>query len=374
MSNVLSLASYKIFPAKTGGQKHVAVFYKYLSFFHNLVCVTIKDNDPSYAEYTVLNILSNSKLRYVNIFYFFTVRKLIKKYKSTFFLIEHPYYGWLGLLLKWFCKIKLIVHSHNIEAYRFRSVGKWWWRILFMYEKYIHQQADQTFCITDEDRQFMIKHFNVNPQKCFVSTYGIEWDHPPGVQEKIEARKFLETQYHISSNSILYFFNGAFDYLPNLKAVRAITDSINPLLQSSNFDYKIIICGRNLPVEMNELKAYSNIIYTGFVDDIETHFKGADIFINPITSGGGIKTKLVEALGYNLTAVSTSTGAIGIDEQLCNGKLLLVDDGDWNLFTNKMKEAANITTSITEKYFEHFYWKNIAKKAAERINEIENKD
>src|SRR5205085_6337654 len=107
----LSLVSYKIFPAKSGGQKHIAVFYKYFCAFHNLICVTVKDNDPSYANYPVLNILSNSAFRYINVLYFFPLRKIIKKNKATYLLIEHPYYGWLALLLKRFCKVKLIVHS-----------------------------------------------------------------------------------------------------------------------------------------------------------------------------------------------------------------------------------------------------------------------
>lgn len=368
MSNVLGLVSYKIFPAKSGGQKNIALFYNYFSAYHNLVCVTIKTNDPSYAEYTVLNILSNSKLRYINIFYFFTLRRIINKYQITHLIIEHPYYGWLGILLKKFCRVKLVVHSHNIEAYRFKSVRKWWWRMLLLYEKYVHQHADETFCITEEDKEFMINHFNIKSQKCIVTTYGIEWTHPPDMHEKSAAKKILQKKYAISPNSILYFFNGTLNYLPNLNAVKVIINHLIPLLQSLNPDYKIIICGKNLPKEMDELKAYNNIIYAGFVDDISTYFKGTDIFINPITSGGGIKTKLVEALGYDLAAVSTFTGAIGIDEKLCTGKLLLVPDGDWELFANKMKEAMGISTTITEKYFEHFYWKNIAGKAAQRID------
>ena len=69
------------------------------------------------AEYEVLNVLSNSKLRYINLFYFFTLRNIIRKKKITHFIIEHPYYGWLGFCSKWFCKIKLVVHSHNIESH-----------------------------------------------------------------------------------------------------------------------------------------------------------------------------------------------------------------------------------------------------------------
>ena len=136
--------------------------------------------------------------------------------------------------------------------------------------------------------------------------------------------------------------------------------------------YKIIICGKNLPGRLNELKGYTdkNIIYAGFVDDISIYLKGADIFINPVTDGGGIKTKLVEALGYNLTAVSTKNGALGIDESICNGKLLLSENADWQVFANNMIEATEIKQSISHSFFQHFYWDNIARKAARVIEEL----
>ncbi len=371
MANVLSLVSYKIFPAKLGGQKGIAFFNKYFSAYHNLICITIKDNDPVYAEYKVLNILSNSKLRYINFFYFFTLSRLIKKYNISHFIIEHPYYGWLGFLVKKFCKVKLITHSHNIEAQRFKSVGKWWWRILELYEAYIYRLSDKIFCISEEDRNYMNHRLHVDLQKCSVITYGIEWDHPPDVKDKLQAKQHLENIHNIPAGAVLYFFNGTLDYIPNFAAVKNILKDINPILLLSDLNYKIIICGKNLPLQMNELKEYrdKNIIYAGFVDDISIYFKGVDVFINPITDGGGIKTKLVEALGYDLAAVSTFNGAIGVDQQLCNGKLLLVKDNNWKLFADKMKEAKDISSSITGKYFKHFYWPDIAKKAAGIIDD-----
>lgn len=123
---------------------------------------------------------------------------------------------------------------------------------------------------------------------------------------------------------------------------------------------------------MNELKGYreQNIIYAGFVDDIGIYFKGADVFINPITDGGGIKTKLVEALGYNLNAVSTVNGAIGVDPSLCNGKLLISDVDDWKLFAENMQKAVNINAEIPRVYFDHFNWQHIAQKAAAAITNL----
>ena len=119
MARVISLVSYPFLPAKVGGQKGVALFNKYFSRYHELICVTTEKNDPSAAEgYQVMNILSNSPLRYINFFYFFTLRRIIRDKQATHLILEHPYYGWLGILLKWFGGVKLIVHSHNIEGLR----------------------------------------------------------------------------------------------------------------------------------------------------------------------------------------------------------------------------------------------------------------
>ena len=87
---VLSLVSYKFLPPDMGGQKGIAFFNRYLSKLVNLICVTIEDNSNYTETYPVKNILSNSKLRYINPFYFFTLRRLIKEEKITHIIIEHP--------------------------------------------------------------------------------------------------------------------------------------------------------------------------------------------------------------------------------------------------------------------------------------------
>ena len=75
MANVLSIVSYKIFPAKFGGQKGIASFNEYFSKYHALYCVTVEDNLPGYASYQIINAFSNRPLRYINIFYFGLVKK-----------------------------------------------------------------------------------------------------------------------------------------------------------------------------------------------------------------------------------------------------------------------------------------------------------
>ena len=91
-------------------------------------------------------------------------------------------------------------------------------------------------------------------------------------------------------------------------------------------NYKILVCGKGLPDFFNDLKDYSdkNIIYAGFVDDISIYFKAADVFLNPIISGGGVKTKAIEAIAMDCTVISTEIGALGLIREACGNKLQIV--------------------------------------------------
>src|SRR5688500_13163294 len=109
MINVCSLVSYHFLPAKVGGQKGIALFNKYFSQHVRFICVTTRNNEPSAANYPVYPLLSNSPMRYANPFYFFTLKRIFRQEHITCLLLEHPYYGWLAMLLKWFLKTKIIL-------------------------------------------------------------------------------------------------------------------------------------------------------------------------------------------------------------------------------------------------------------------------
>ncbi|HTC00987.1 MAG TPA: glycosyltransferase family 4 protein [Ferruginibacter sp.] len=367
MENVLSIVSYQFLPAKMGGQKGIAFFNHFFSKEVALTCIATKNNDVNFAEgYQLLNILSNSKIRYINVFYFFTIKKIIREKKVTHLILEHPYYGWLGILLKRFCGIKLIVHSHNIESLRFKSTGKWWWKILAYYEQLVYKKADIVFFINDEDKNYGVTQFGLLPEKCTTITYGFELSALQPQEDKAIARGFLNTKYHINKDERLLLFNGTLNYKPNLDAVKIILNHINPtLLADPEFKYKLIICGKGLPEIYKDLIDYrdKNIIYAGFVDDIIPYFKGADIFINPVIDGGGIKTKLVESLGYNMSVVTTENGAIGVPVSITGNKMKIIANNNWELFAHEIIHS-NINSDIPAAFFEHFYWGQIAKKAA----------
>lgn len=363
--NILCLVSYNFLPAKMGGQKGIASFYTFYSKEVNITCVTTKSNDPSEADYEVLNILSDSAQRYINLGYFFTLRNIIKTKKISHLQIEHPYYGWLAILLKWFCAVQVIIHSHNIESIRFKSIGKSWWRLLWLYEKWVHQHADFNLFISDEDKDFAIKHYGLQQDKCITATYGIDWDKAPSEEEKKHCKDNLTNHYQIDPNSLILFYNGTFSYKPNLDGLKTILNDINPILLDSGLKYAIVICGKNIPEEILSTK-YSNVFIEGFVPDISIYFKGADVFLNPVMDGGGIKTKLVEALAYNLFAISYKDGAIGIPKDCAGSNLLVANRAED--FAQKIIALKDKKSNISDSYFQHFYWANIIKRVVDFLN------
>ena len=88
------------------------------------------------------------------------------------------------------------------------------------------------------------------------------------------------------------------------------------------------------------------------------------MFVNPVIEGGGIKTKLVEALGAGMDAVSTPEGAIGVPVDITDGKLSIAPADNWQQFAQTILAAGKNQIATPPSYYEHFYWGSIAEKAA----------
>jgi glycosyltransferase involved in cell wall biosynthesis len=274
-------------------------------------------------------------------------------------IVEHPYLGWMGWLLKLTCNTKLIIHTHNVEHERFRTVGKWWWPFLKIYETWVLNRADFVFCISEEDRQWMTEKMKISTSKCVLVPYGITQQEPP--LDKKESKEMVCTKHGFNPTHQLFFFNGLLDYKPNTDAVSTIIEKINPALLVKNIPYNILIVGKRLPESFQDLKAYNqqHLFYAGFVDDIDLYTKAADVLLNPINSGGGVKTKMIEALGLNTTVVATATGAIGVNKLVCGDKLKIVSDNDWVSFANEVIDAASTESTIPAAFYQTYYWGNI---------------
>src|SRR5947199_4477906 len=211
MKEIVSIAWFKIFPPKYGGQKGIAIFTRYLSDYFSIGCICSKDNEPGEESFEIAPTLATGKKQFLFPATYWKIYKYIKNTHCKVVLLEHTYYGIAGILLKRLCKIKLITHSHNIEFERFKNQGLWWWRILYQLEKITYRHSDHILFKTKQDQFKAMELFQIPIHKTTVVPYGIE----KKVLNKDQSKKYLQSTYSLSPEHKIILFASTLDYLPN---------------------------------------------------------------------------------------------------------------------------------------------------------------
>jgi polysaccharide biosynthesis protein PslH len=368
MKKVLSLVWFKVYPTHFGGQKATALFNKYLAAHFEVNCLCSDNNVivPG-AGCNIIPALPANKLQFINPFTWKKIKQFFKKNHYSYLIIEFPYYGLLAAILK-STSTKFIIHTHNIEATRFRQLGNRFWKLLYYYENWCFRKADLILFKSDADKIFAIEQLRVSPAKCYTLPYGIE---ETVHVDKTAARIFLQNTYNILPEEKILLFAGTLDYQPNADAVECIYNVIEPLLKKEVLKYKIIICGRNVFHSYSYLKNLqnSNIIQAGFVEEIATYFAGADVFINPVQNLHGVQTKLFDALSFNLNVVVFKEAAVNLPAYV-NEKVFVSSNGDYGEFSRKIVAATKMNSDTPGAFFTDYSWESIVKKF---VNFLEKK-
>jgi polysaccharide biosynthesis protein PslH len=366
MAKILALVSFKIFPPHMGGQKHVALFYEYLNRHHPVYMLASNDNiEAIEASYPVETLLFPNKRMMSNYGLVPEIVEIIKREKIDCIIAEHSYTGWLGHLLRKKTGKPFIIHSHNLEVYRFKQMKRRGWWMYKPYEKWVHRTADHSFFISREEMDMAVHQFGLKTHKCSVSPYGME---RPVLME--EAGRIVRKKYNLTTQYIFHF-NGTMDYEPNMDAVGYLVNEIAPRLERSGLDHTIVISGKRLPSFLREkVKTCRNMVYLDFIDDINAMYQASHVFLNPVVNNSGVKTKLIEALANNCTVISTVSGASGIPQNCYEGKMFTAKDHDWDTFCQLVQKQVENKSSVPFEFFNYFSWHNIAMEASQVIDQI----
>lgn len=366
--SILTIAPYRILPVRSGGHAGIVSFHDYIGKICPDHVVSTKDNDePLSYSFDLHRIFSEKPQRYIPLHKHKELIRIAKTYDVTAIICEHPYMALSAMILSKRLKIPWFLHSHNIESERFRTLGKKWWPVMRSYERFAMRQADGVFFVTGEDATWAEKHYELPEHKCHVTPYGTVLHEPPTGHD--EAKKIMAAHEGIDANIPWLYFIGTLDYAPNTQAVSFILDEVLPRLDKAGIQYKMMIAGKGLPEALQQqIKAMEHTTYMGFVPKLELLLNACDIMLNPTITGGGIKTKAVEALGYNKIVVSTEDGAAGIKPEVCGNNLLIAPDNDWQRFTELTIQAMQQKPAIPTAFYDTFYWGKVAEKVVKIIN------
>jgi glycosyltransferase involved in cell wall biosynthesis len=373
MARILSVVWYKILPATFGGQKGIAEFNEHLARRHELICLCASSNDPKDVPYKVITDLPDGKLQVLMPFNWMRILQAVGRHQTSHLLLEHCYYGIPAMLAKRFLKVRLILHAHNIEYQRFRDMGKWWWPLLKILELSVSRHADLLLFKTPEDLSHASKVFGFDPLKAMVVPFGINLSAPPDPSRKPIASSLIRQRHAVGEDERILLFTGTLDYAPNAAALEDLVTVIIPMLERMcGTPFRVIVCGRIRDPRYAYLRdlAHPKFTYAGEVDDLGSYLLSADLFLNPVCTGGGIKVKTMEALSHNLTVISTEHSARGIDKQVTGDKLQVVADHDWSAFCERIVRSLEIKSDTPMIFYERYGWASITDSVARRIDAL----
>ena len=352
---VLGLVSVKVFPTKVGGQKYIADYYAELAKHTQLILAVSRENQVDrFASYKAYPILFDKWLMPLNIIYFFKLCYIIRKWKINTVMIDHTSIGWMGILLKWVMDVRLVIKSARIEAQYLKEQQNSWWDLYDKYEGWIYKNANRNFFISEELKERAINRWNLISAICGTLPYGIKITRPVLKDEHEYCRAVLLKKHQLTPATKLFFFNGSLNTMANKDALYAIMHELAPRMKFAGNPFKIIISGYHAEDEwIKTMNANPHIIFLGYVFDIGQYYKGTDCFICPVSlsTGNGIKPKIIEAIANGLPVISFEKNGEGLKEFNLGNQLVLIKSYDWNAFADAMTKSAKLTDSSTPANF-----------------------
>jgi glycosyltransferase involved in cell wall biosynthesis len=107
-------------------------------------------------------------------------------------------------------------------------------------------------------------------------------------------------------------FVGNFSHAPNVEAARALIGEILPRVRCEHPDVRAVVVGPHPPPDLLARRG-AHVDVTGEVADVRPFLDAAAVVVAPIISGGGMRVKVLEALGAGKAVVATPKALAGLD-------------------------------------------------------------
>lgn len=121
-------------------------------------------------------------------------------------------------------------------------------------------------------------------------------------------------------------FTGVMSYAPNILAAQHLVTRILPQVRAVRPAAHLAVVGRAPARAVRALGRVEGVHVTGEVPDVRPWLAGSRVYACPMTSGTGIKNKLLEALACGVPSVATPLATQGLD--VSTGHELLVAETD----------------------------------------------
>jgi glycosyltransferase involved in cell wall biosynthesis len=201
-------------------------------------------------------------------------------------------------------RVKVVMLAHNVEAIWYadalarRLAPGFFRRWLARIEQEAMDLADHVVCLTEQDRQELVRRYGCGLGKMSVV--------PPGFDPGLRAARGRRAE---SGPRVRGVFVGS-GFSDNVAAARRILEDLAPRCDGQA---DLVIAGRVYGA-LAGLPVPPNVRLVGYKPDLAPLYRESSVSLNPVAMRTGINMKVVEALAAGLRVIATPDGARGYED------------------------------------------------------------
>lgn len=288
--------------------------------------------------------------------------------------IDFPQMCYSLLKCKNLANVKIVLNQHNIEWQRFEEISKsesiTWMRKLISvlesvrlkkYEELIYSKIhfDGMTFVTQDDIDIFKQWIEVHPYYLKLVPGGAE--------------SHFISKPNITNHNHSIIFVGVMSNELNPEGALWFINKVWPKIKKEVPEVQFFVVGKD-PVEKLKRITEPDIHVTGYVEDLKKYYEMADFVVIPVQHGGGVKLKLLEAIGYGKVVVTTSVGARGTKFE--HGVDIIIEDdpeafADYCIdILNNCEKYSMLKKNAEKKFRDEYTWEGISDRYIEFLETI----
>jgi glycosyltransferase involved in cell wall biosynthesis len=257
----------------------------------------VDDRVDDEARVVPIDAPSVGVLRLCHPKYFLAVYRELSETDYDVVFVENVFATLYGLLALGLSTATTVFSDHNVSYRVELELGHYGQALVFYaFERCLVSRVDLVVTVSESDRRALSK-WTRGEIVVVRNGFDRETYRPSG-----PARQF--------ERPVVLFF-GTMWYEPNVDAVSIIAERIAPAVADRDPVAEFHVVGPGCERIEAIASGTSNLRVVGYVDDLSSYIRGADVVIVPLEDGGGTRLKIIESLACGTPVISTELGAVG---------------------------------------------------------------
>lgn len=232
--------------------------------------------------------------------------ELLKRHDYDIVQLEGSYMSLYSATIRQHSKARLVLRSHNVEHQIWERLGR-----------DIKSPPQRTYIrnLAGKIKRFEQRHLHDYDGIAAITAEDSAYYQRAGflhdvrtINGAVDLERFPTPNFDFRPQVC---FLGSLEWLPNVEGLSWLLKEVWPQVHQRHPEATLHIAGKQGPV-LALLPKAPGVVHHGQVPDAPAFLSDQHIFLVPLHSGGGMRMKIVEAMGAGLCILSTSVGAEGI--------------------------------------------------------------